>query len=306
MAKKLNWNGHSGKVIDSKNGYDVIECDICKFKHIVPIPSPEELDSLYREEYYSTEKPLYIEHYRQDLDWWNLVYEERYNKFEKLLPQNRRRILDVGSGPGFFLLHGKTRGWHVLGIEPSAQAATHSRQLGLDIIHDFLTCNTAKKLGSFDVINMGEVLEHIPDPKGILKIAKQSLSPGGLICLVVPNDYNPIQNALINTCGYDPWWVVPPHHINYFNFDSLEELVRDIGFKPILREATFPIDLFLLMGVNYIGNNNLGRECHNRRMTLERNLVSSGLANMKRELYQTLARSGIGREAVIIGLKQES
>jgi len=48
------------------------------------------------------------------------------------LPSGSRRILDVGSGPGYFLLHGKNRGWQTLGIEPSKQAAEHGRKLGLE------------------------------------------------------------------------------------------------------------------------------------------------------------------------------
>ncbi|GAI77011.1 unnamed protein product, partial [marine sediment metagenome] len=49
---------HHGEAIDSKDGYDVIECEACGFKHVIPIPTPEELDKLYKEEFYSTEKVI--------------------------------------------------------------------------------------------------------------------------------------------------------------------------------------------------------------------------------------------------------
>ena len=301
MAETREWQNHKGFVLDSVNGFDVIECELCGFKHIVPIPTPEELEAVYRQEYYAVEKPLYLERVREDLDWWNLVYNERYDTFEELLPSDQRRILDVGSGPGFFLLHGKQRGWQTLGIEPSAQAAVHSRELGLEIIEDFLTEETAKRLGTFDVVHMSEVLEHIPDPKGMLQIARRLLGAGGLLCVVVPNDYNPFQHALRTTCGYKPWWVAPPHHINYFDFDSLSQLLASCGFKVVLREATFPIDMFLLMGDNYVGNGALGKQCHAKRKKFERNLSLAGLDKIKRRLYQSLADQGMGREVVLVG-----
>lgn len=301
MTETKEWRNHKGNILDSVKGFDVIECESCGFKHIIPIPSPEELEEVYRQEYYSTEKPLYLERHREDLDWWNLVYSERYDTFEEFLPLSRRRILDVGSGPGFFLLHGKERGWHTLGMEPSAQAAAHSRELGIEIIEDFLTDRTAQQLGKFDVIHMSEMLEHIPDPRGILQIVRELLILGGLICVVVPNDYNPFQYALTTACGYDPWWVAPPHHINYFSFDSLNSLLTKSGFKVVLREATFPIDMFLLMGDNYVGNDKIGRQCHAKRKRFEHNLAAAGHGEIKREFYRDLARIGIGREVVIVG-----
>ena len=63
------WESHRGDVLDSKNGFDVIECGPCQFKHIVPVPTVEELDAGYREDYYAIEKPGYVERYREDLDW---------------------------------------------------------------------------------------------------------------------------------------------------------------------------------------------------------------------------------------------
>ena len=303
MADIRQWNDHKGVVLDSVNGFDVIECGTCGFKHIVPIPSAEELEAVYQHEYYAKEKRLYLQRHREDLGWWNLVYGERYDTFEELLPADRRRILDIGSGPGFFLLHGKQRGWQTLGIEPSVQAAAHSRELGLEIVEDFLTEETADQLGTFDVVHMSELLEHIADPRRMLVLASRLLNSGGLICIVAPNDYNPFQYALRTVCKYKPWWVAPPHHINYFDFESLAGLLESSGFEVVLREATFPIDIFLLMGDNYVGNDELGRQCHAKRKRLESNLARANLTHLKRRMYEILASVGIGREAQVIGQK---
>lgn len=300
----LQWHDHYGLHLHSINNFDVIFCKKCSFKHIIPLPSKRELEEIYQHEYYTQEKPLYLKRYREDLEWWDAVYEDRYDDFEKLLPDNRRRILDVGSGPGYFLLHGKKRGWEVLGIEPSEVAAAHSKALGVSIIEGFLDDGIAKELGSFDVINFGEVLEHIPDPKKLLDIANNLLLPSGLISVIVPNDYNPFQSSLISACEYKPWWVSPPHHINYFDFESLSLLLSSCGFDEVLREATFPIDIFLLMGENYINHDEQGRRCHSRRKSFEQNLKKSGLNHLKRELYKKFASLNIGREVYIVGKKR--
>lgn len=295
------WDRHQGVVLDTVRGFDVIDCEACGFRHIVPIPAPGELEAVYRDEYYSVEKPRYLERQQEDLDWWRLVYADRYDTFEALLPVSRRRILDVGCGPGFFLLHGQQRGWQTLGLEPSAQAARHARGLGLEILQEFLTRHTAERIGMFDGVHLSEVLEHVPDPAGLLRLVRDLLTPGGLVCVVVPNDYNSFQKAVRTGAGCAAWWVAPPHHINYFDFESLERLLRSCGFEITLREATFPIDLFLLMGDNYVGNDALGRLCHDRRKRFERALEDAGLGGLKRNLYRALARQGVGREAVLFG-----
>lgn len=303
MPDKKVWKEHEGEVLDSKDGIDVIECEGCGFKHIVPIPSKDELSEVYRSDYYSSEKPGYFDGQREDLDWWNMVYAERFDTFEVHLASDRRRILDVGSGPGFFLLHGQERGWKTLGIEPSLQAAGHARGLGVEVVEAFFDDELASTVGLFDAAHMSEVLEHIPDPKNMLKRVANVLAPGGMICVSVPNDYNPFQTALRNACGYQPWWVAPPHHINYFSFDSLDRLLETCGFEVVLREGTFPIDLFLLMGDNYVGNDVVGRRCHGKRKTLEMNLGKAGMGGLKRELYRAMAEFGVGRESIIFGIK---
>jgi len=302
MIKK--WQDHSGKLLDSKNGYDVIECSLCNNKHIIPIPSEDDLKRVYEDEYYDEEKPLYIERMNEDMEWWNLSYDDRYDSFEEYFNENRRKILDVGSGPGIFLKRGEERGWHVTGIEPSKQAFEYSSQtLGLKIHNDFLNEETKETFDTFDVVHMSEVLEHIPNPEGLLNIAYEKLNPGGLICVIVPNDYNPFQIALYEACSYAPWWVAPPHHINYYNFDSLSGLLEKVGFKLLLKESTFPIDMFLLMGRNYVGDDTIGRECHGYRKKFELNLNSANKNNLKRQLNRKFAELNIGREITLIGRK---
>lgn len=296
---------HHGPVIDTKDGLSIIDCQDCGFRHQWPMPTPEDITRIYREEYYVEEKPDYFKHYEEDRDWWNLVYDDRLDYFAAGLPPERRRLLDIGSGPGLFLARARERGWQTLGIEPSRQAAAYAQAMGLEIRNEFLT-PAALDLGPFDAIHLSAVLEHIADPMAMLELAHAMLAPGGLLCIVVPNDYNPIQLAARKACGLAPWWIAPPHHINYFSPDSLKRCLQGCGFVDTELSTTFPIDLFLLMGDNYTINPALGRTCRGKRTALEFALAQSGLNSLRKALYANLIQLGIGREIVIYGKKPEA
>ena len=103
--------------------------------------------------------------------------------------------------------------------------------------------------------------------------------------------------------GKRRYWIAAPHHINYFSFDSLTRLLQRLGFAVVERDTTFPMEFFVLMGDDYIGNDAVGRGCHKKRMTFETNLMESGLASFKRDLYRFLASKGVGREVVLYAQK---
>ncbi len=293
---------HSGRVLDTVDGVDVIECEGCGFKHINPIPGDEELKSYYSEGFVK-ERPLYIEKLEEDLEWWNTVYDDRYDFLERHLPEDRRRALDIGCGLGHFLNRGRARGWQVRGIEPSRQSSAHAQGLGLDVLNTTFDEFEVKD-GLMDAIHFSEVLEHIADPVWFLEKTNSLLCDDGIICVVVPNDYSPVQKVLRDKLSFKPYWVSPGQHINYFSFDSLEGLLGKTGFKVIEKTAMFPMDFFLLMGDDYVTDGLLGRECHAKRKSLDIMLGEPGLKNFKKEMYELMARYGVGREMVVYAVKK--
>jgi len=298
-------SAHPGRVLHEKNGFSVVACDVCGFAHVAPVPTPADLEHIYRHEYYSTEKPVYIERYREDQTWWDLVNDDRLDDLEAACARHGGRLLDVGSGPGLFLERARSRGWDVLGVEPSSQAAAHSRSIGLTILEDFLDARTAPTLGTFDAIHSSAVFEHLPDPAGMLALLRDLLVPGGALLLVVPNDENPVQHAAVATQGLDPWWIAPPHHLNYFTPQTLAGLVARAGFEVVDVQTSFPIDQFLLMGDVYIGHDEVGRQVHKRRMAFELAMKAAGQNAARRSLQRAQAAAGIGREAVVVARRKE-
>ncbi len=297
------WQGHAGPVVDVVAGREIIDCSVCGFRHVIPLPSIESLQETYATEYYRDEKPTYLTHASEDYEWSTLAFKDRLDIFESQLPPGRRKLLDVGSGPGLFLKYAADRAWDVHGVEPSAQAAQHTRDLGLAVTQTFFGPESAADLGTYDVVHMNNMLEHVPNPRELMSTAADLLADNGLICVCVPNDYNPLQEVLRENAGLAPWWVVPSHHLNYFNFDTLTGLIQTNGFEVIRQTTSFPMELFLLMGDRYVGDETLGRACHTKRKLFDMTLEQAGQGNLRRALYETFSKLGLGREAIVIGKK---
>ena len=298
---------HGGRLVDEVKGIKIIECTYCGFKHMDPLPDDARLAEIYRKEYYTKEKPTFIERSLEDEEWWTKNYDDRYDFLESELNDGRRDILDIGSGPGFFLKRGMERGWRATGVEPSEEAAGFAASSGVNVINDLLgnaVTGGLLKDASFDAVHLSEVLEHIRDPASLSLSAYKLLRPGGMLCVVLPNDYNPLQEFLRSELGFPPYWAAPPHHINYFDKESITSLIERSGFDILHTTATFPMEFFLLMGDDYVGKDEVGRNCHKRRKKLEAALSTKRFKGFKDEWYALMAKYGIGREFILYARKK--
>lgn len=295
---------HQGATIDTVDGVALIDCEACQFIHVDPLPTPEALQALYTDAYYATVKPDYFAHAEADQGWWRMVYDERLELMERWLQDDlRRSILDVGSGSGAFLVVARQRGWTGIGFEPSAQAVQYSTdRFGLTVYQRPFDADAVDTFSGFDAVNLGEVLEHVRDPAATLRLAHRALAPGGLLHLVVPNDFSLLQLALFRD-GKPKHWIVPDQHLNYFSTQSLYALVRRCGFAVADISTTFPMELFVLMGLDYVGHDDVGRQVHAMRKRLELKLDVLGLGDHKRQLYRALGQHGIGRDIVMLARK---
>ena len=80
-------------------------------------------------------------------------------------------------------------------------------------------------------------------------------------------------------------------------------MIKCAGFKIIIKESTFPLELFLLMGQDYIKNPKIGKKIHLARIQFEKNFEKRKEVQLKRIIYQKLAEIGIGRTAIIYAKK---
>lgn len=297
---------HSGKIIYSSEKTAVIDCKSCGFAHVNPLPAQSELNEFYKKRFYQDVKTSYFSDYERDQDWWTINYEwlidDLLSKYTGRKTTIDLKLLDVGSGPGLFLEIARRKGITAMGIEPSREAHNYStKNYKCKVVNTTLE-ELDKSEGKFDIIHSSLVLEHILDPLAFIKKAKGMLNANGLLCVVVPNDFNPIQ-AVMKELGKPEWWVSPFEHLNYFNRRSIKRLFEKAGMLVVDQSVTFPIDLFLVMGQDYLNNPDVGKACHSMRKNFEFNIHKTRNTKLKDHLYKAFSKLDIGRELVIIGKK---
>ena len=96
-----------------------------------------------------------------------------------------QRVVDVGCGGGILAEALAVKGAGVTGIDPGAKAIRaarlHSRESGLSISYEQTSAGpfAAAYQGCFDVAVCMELLEHVPDPSGIVRACAMLARPGG-------------------------------------------------------------------------------------------------------------------------------
>ena len=308
MENTARWNEsngslHQGSICGTKDEYTVISCDLCDFKHVIPIP-----DEKFLEDYYSTiffrkrGNELFRKH-ENEYDWNKILYFEKYDYFKKHLKVNKPSLLDIGCSMGLFLKTGMEMEWDVFGIDPGIEEVKYAKNLGLTVENKFLSEKNYKEFGKFDVINMTDVIEHLRNPGKILDCIVEMINSDGLLSITSPNDFNPLQEMFQKQAKIESWWIAPPEHLNYFDLGSITKLLESKGLEVLETTVSFPLEFFLLMGDNYIGNKEIGSSIHNKRMNLEFHLLKSGNESLRRVLYRKFAELNIGREFTIIAKK---
>lgn len=271
------------------------------FFRVSPTPDVETLQQLYSHEYYVRDKPAYLEKTAVELAYWQAVWQGRLLAMAAALG-SAGRILDVGASGGFFLDYARDQGWEIAGVEPSLQSAAHARdQLNIDLFNGYLEEYQGEP-GSFDAVHMSLVLEHVRDPMAFLKKALGLLRHGGVIWVETPNDFNVLQKVITTRLDKPEWWVVPHHHLNYFDFQSLDKLLNSLGAVTLDRLGSFPMELFPLMGMDYIGDDAVGAKAHGYRMNFEKHVIGQD-PEILTNLYRALASAGMGRTCNILAQK---
>ena len=66
------------------------------------------------------------------------------------------------------------------------------------------------------------------------------------------------------------------------------------SFKIIDINSSFPIEIFLLMGQNYIENNHIGKYSHQQRVEFEKQFENQNLIGLKQKIYEQFSSLGLG------------
>jgi SAM-dependent methyltransferase len=136
------------------------------------------------------------------------------------------RLLEVGPGQGVDLFCLRALGWEAQGLEVDPVAASRARQAsGCEVTVGTLE-SAGYAPGSFDLVYMSHVLEHLPDPARALRRCLELLAPGGRLVLVHPNPSGLTARRFGRfSCVFEP-----PRHLVLPTVAAILPLLRSLGF----------------------------------------------------------------------------
>jgi SAM-dependent methyltransferase len=197
--------------------YRIVRCLECGLLRSDPVASVDVVSDLYTRSafHYGAESTNLAHTYGR-----YLAELERYGRATEAL-------LEIGCGNGFFLEEARRHGYGVVrGVEPSADAVAHAppalrEAIVVDVMREGLFDEQ-----SFDAICLFQVLDHLPDPAGVLKECLGLLRPGGLV-LCLNHDVEALSARLLGERSP----IVDVEHTYLFSKSTISHLLQGLGFR---------------------------------------------------------------------------
>jgi len=212
--------------------FPVVRCGGCGLLRLDPPPAPGELARYYPDNYWF--EPGESAASRLEEAYRRVVLRDHVHFVEGALRATRARgpLLDVGCGGGLFLGMMQRRGFRVLGLDISRQAAAIAWRRQQAPAACGLLEQAPFPPGSMAGIVLFHVLEHLYDPRASLLAARDLLLPDGRVVVQVPNAAC-WQFHLLGSAwnGVDV-----PRHLFDFRARDVEKLLESCGFEIVRRK----------------------------------------------------------------------
>jgi 2-polyprenyl-3-methyl-5-hydroxy-6-metoxy-1,4-benzoquinol methylase len=217
-------------------GYTLFRCRSCRFVTVHPLPDLDTVQAHYNdtrtgEERQQQRRKLVAEFLSKPNNPKRDFFSSVLSKVTAILEKPALDILEIGSGFGYFVQYANSAGHRATGTEVTKEyAEMSSESLNGRIIHvaggrytDYFG------RGSFDLIYMEAVFEHMLQPDAMLSQARELLRPGGVLFLAVPN-----MDSLSARLQGRYWaWGAPPDHLYFYNHLNLSLLLEKHGYSVI-------------------------------------------------------------------------
>jgi len=202
------------------------KCQACGFVFTQEIPQVDEIGKYYQSQDYvshsDTQKGMMNKLYH--LGRWYML-RKKYGMVKRAT--NGKKLLDIGSGTGYFPGYMKKKGYKITGVEIDPEAREFARgEFGVNVFspEDFLN---NKIPGIFDVITLWHVLEHLDNFDLYMEKMLDQLEPGGALVIALPNC-----NAF-DARHYKEYWAGydVPRHLWHFTPSTLQKLSENHGME---------------------------------------------------------------------------
>ena len=243
--------------------YDLRRCVECGLVFVHPFPELATLRGFYTERYFHCDfscgvrSGSYLETEKSRVE----EYREALREIQARKPAGR--LLEVGCAAGSFLNYARRAGFETAGVDISDWAVETARsQFGLDVRRGRLQ-EARLPDQSFDVVFLGDLLEHEPEPVGFLREVGRVLKDDGLVAIKVPVYVNSFYYRFLRRL---PWqWTLgkfdlrllhalklhtaggelPPYHLFEYSPRTLGRLCESAGLKVIARKNSLLVPEFL-------------------------------------------------------------
>lgn len=146
-------------------------------------------------------------------------------RLRRRLPAPGAKVLDIGTAGGAFLEAATRFGYDAHGMEPSRYLVDRGKQRGLQIEQGTIEQHGFAP-GSFDMVSLWDVIEHLPEPRAALVEIAKLLKPGGILLINYPD----IGTWQAKLAGKRFWWILSVH-LHHFTRRSIADLCGRAGFE---------------------------------------------------------------------------
>ena len=197
-------------------------CAACGSRSLDPMPSELELGDLYGADYNAGDgESSSIEGDPRAYDWI----------FEALRAHKPKRFVDYGCGGGALLARVAATGVEAVGFDLDSDGLEAASRASGCRVHSI--ADIGMHLASADVVHLGDVLEHVPNPAEVLGRACSLLRPGGLLLSEGPLEANlSVFNGVIAIAALARWRKsvdTPPHHVHLATARGQRKLFGRVG-----------------------------------------------------------------------------
>lgn len=209
--------------------YSVRRCAACGLGWASPRLSADGLVAMYADDsYWSSRSPKTLGYgdYRAQEELYLKTFRKRFTLALRDGPSGGR-ALDVGCAAGFCMQVMRELGFEAHGVEVSGTIASHAiDHFGFNTVHVGTLESAHFEPRSFDLITAWDVIEHVVDPRALLRTARELLKPDGLLVVETQN----IDSAFARLLGRRWHHYKHAEHIYHFTPPTLRTLLRSAGF----------------------------------------------------------------------------